>query len=155
MTEAELANADALLDANIIVAICCDPQDPRFERLALMDEDGRSLLIRLLGSCKSLLTIPQALAEASNLLGQKAGRDLRLARLRTLVTEVLEQFVPSRSAVAEDGYRYLGLTDAALLVAAGDRSRTLLTMDALLHDSAARLGLKSVNFNHIRGRYLT
>ncbi len=149
-----------VLDTNLLVFFVVGLVDIRrirdHKRLkgALYREVDHQLLCRIVSGSKGLALTPHVLAETSNLLGKP--RDPQsfayFEFLKALLSRdggVEEFHVAGRTAVGRPEYRYLGLTDAALLVQdPGDF--TLITVDTALHLAALQAGRACINFDHIR-----
>jgi predicted nucleic acid-binding protein len=101
------------------------------------------------------LTVPQVLAEASNLV-DLPGPELLVARahLRGYIELAVEVELRSRQAANESSYPRLGLTDAAIAMAARQYGCTVLTDDLDLYLQLSTAGLSVENFTHTRRRYL-
>ncbi|MDX2181475.1 MAG: hypothetical protein SFV18_17910 [Bryobacteraceae bacterium] len=94
-----------------------------------------------------ILTTPNVLTESSNLLEKVPnGRHA----LREASRDWPETFVPSRVAMDRPEYRYLGLTDAAILETGLRRKCLVLTTDAVLERDLSKAGVDAVNFNHVK-----
>lgn len=146
---------DYVLDANLIVLLVVGLTDPneigRHKRLSGYDvRDFEILKSVLLGASRIIFT-PNALTEASNLLGH--GDDLRRKRfastLAAIVEKEHEEWMPARQAVERRELLRLGLTDAVLLSLASSGG-SLLTADLPLYLAAAAAGCDTVNFDDLR-----
>ena len=95
--------------------------------------------------------LPHVLAETSNLLSQKSGRERRRNALAANLKEWSDASVSANDILPTADYRRFGATDAALLVwLAEAENRLVVTEDARLHVHAAHKGLNMVNFSHYR-----
>ncbi|MEM9555104.1 MAG: PIN domain-containing protein [Acidobacteriota bacterium] len=145
----------AVLDANVLVLLVVGAADPslieRHKRTEIFAEEDFDTLTRFLKPYLKLQVTPHALAEASNLLAQSkspAREQLRQA-LAHLLGTLVEVCIPSETAVRNEVYLRLGLTDATLAEAVA-RGATLLTTDLDLYRAVQAQGYLAVNFNHVR-----
>ena len=91
-------------------------------------------------------TLPNVLTEALNHLGADSDYS-RWAPV--FLADWPESYVSSATVMEQPEYRYLGLTDTAILLALGP-SDWLITADAKLHIAAGRRKLNTINFDHQR-----
>lgn len=151
-----------LIDANLltlmIVGMLGNGEIARFKRTSshFIEEDalGMDQMIRQFGW---VATTPHIMTETSNLLG---GLDkFRLARARDYLASFAQRAseieVSSTHVVESPAFYNLGLTDAALCLAAKQEPLALVTIDGELYQYAAsRLSVEAINFNHIRQEWL-
>jgi hypothetical protein len=144
-----------VLDSNLLVLLVVGLTDPhligRHKRLKAYDQDDLSLLQNLLAQAGRIVVTPNTLTETSNLLAyiEEPARSRIREAFRLLIRAVDEEFVPSRTAAEALEFRWLGLTDAALLEVT-DESYTLLTADLDLYLASLKRGASALNFNHLR-----
>ncbi len=143
------------LDANLLVLLIVGRIHPGLiathKRLRAFDAENYAMLIAHLDGT-TLVTTPNAMTEASNLVAQgvrEPARSPLFAELKIFSETVSEAYVPSTSATSMPEYLWLGLTDAAWL-ARLDSGTELLTVDLNLVLAAQRRGRSAVNFNHRR-----
>ena len=118
-------------------------------RTAAFSAADYDLLEDQIGRYAPMITIPAVLTEVSNLLGNDLHR--HLAPTLQEVGVMLEERVPSKNRVLCDrGFDRLGFADASILLAV-DPDTTLLTADVSLYLEACYRGLRTQNFNHLRG----
>ncbi|WP_285669956.1 hypothetical protein [Paralimibaculum aggregatum] len=123
----------------------------RHKRLAEYDPEAFLLLLEQLEGA-DLVTTPNAMTEASNLVVQGLRGSLRaevLAALARFSELAREHYEPSRGVTEAPEYLRLGLADTAWL-AVLDRETELLTVDLGLYLAALDRGLPARNFNHLR-----
>lgn len=98
---------------------------------------------------------PNILTETSNLVSQI--RDPAKTKIRkvfrAIVTGISETYVPSSVGVGHSEFLRLGLTDASIIERSSS-SVTVLTTDLDLYLAVEARGVRAVNFNHLRDRYL-
>lgn len=113
-------------------------------------EEDYEILLCVLGDEPELILLPNVVTEASNLLAQIANpyKDALLRTLKDAVLAFREDYVTSRRSVARAEFRYLRLTDCALLDATGVRLH-LLTVDLDLYLAFSRAGRPATNFRHV------
>jgi hypothetical protein len=148
-----MSRKPVLLDANLlvllVVGLVSEPAIPKHKRTKKFSVSDFRLLKDYLNDAPKIAVTPNAVTEASNLLGKNdegmTGRYRDM--LKQLLNEWGEIFIRSSAAALHPAYRRLGITDAALL----DESlgeHELLTMDLDLYLAAGRLGRKATNFAH-------
>lgn len=148
---------DLLVDANILVLYLVGNLDPRLiskhKRTNQFDVEDYHLLDDFLRQFKKLVTTPNVLTEASNMVAQIGGQET-VTRLRVVLGKIVEaldeQYVPSVQASTAEEFRRLGLTDAALLSLAKQERLLVLTDDRPLYDALQGKGIAAINFHHLR-----
>lgn len=146
-----------LIDSNLLVLFLVGSVDPRqieqFKRPRQYTPEDFKLLCSFAAGFNSLVTTPNILTEASNLTGQLAGplRGRVFAALATLTRAPtsVERYFPSADVVEELAFLSLGLTDAAILLAATEPA-AVLTDDLDLYLRLAAENPHVYNFNHLR-----
>lgn len=113
-------------------------------------EEDFDALLALLGDDPELILLPNVVTEASNLLAQIANpyKDALLHTLKAAVLTFREDYVTSRNAVFRAEFKFLRLTDCALLDAPDGRLH-LLTVDLDLYLAFLRAGRPATNFRHV------
>ena len=102
-----------------------------------------------------IVVTPNVVTECSNLLDDSRPKDGKSPRgqvLKELIAEkavVVEDYVPSAKAMSLDEYRYLGVSDCALLSLV-DEETSLLTEDTELAYKAMVINRDSKCFGQIR-----
>ena len=145
-----------ILDANLIVLFAVGLVDarrvPSHKRLKSYRPEDFYLLEIILSKASKITSLPNAWTEASNLLGP-SGEDTRQAKIIAIFQKLVAAwgciYVPSDVAVTRSEFRFLGLTDSALLELA-KADFTILSADAKLCLAAWNAGLKASNFNDLR-----
>jgi hypothetical protein len=122
----------------------------RFNRTQQYTVAEFRLLSRIVDQFPTVITTPHVLTEVSNLAGLREP-ELRTLRsiLRGLTEKSHEVFEASKLVMADRAFARLGLTDAAILIAAASGC-LVLTADLALHVELAARGIGAINFNHIR-----
>jgi hypothetical protein len=144
-----------IIDANLLVLFIVGSTHrglvAKHKRLRAFSLEDFDLLCRLLGSSPQVLVTPNALTEASNLLGYIAepARTQVFETFRKLVPFFTEEYIRSSVACKRTEFLRLGLTDSGL-IEMSDTSRSILTTDLDLYLSALKLGISAINFNHLR-----
>lgn len=148
-----------ILDANLLVLLVVGEVDRREiavqKRLRSYGPEDYDLLTEIVRKFRTILTFPNVLTEASNLLRQcpdhkKPAFGRALAAFARGATE---SYQVSREAVRHPHYVRLGLTDAVLLRALAPADH-LLTADLDIYLAALQAGLKAENYWHLREAYL-
>jgi hypothetical protein len=113
-------------------------------------EEDFDLLLAVLGDAPELILLPNVVTEASNLLAQIANpyKDALLRTLKVAVLTFREVYVASRTAVERAEFKFIRLTDCALLDTR-DKSFHLLTVDLDLYLAFSRAGRPATNFRHV------
>ena len=145
------------IDANLIVLLVVGQAGRdlivKHRRTRGFTVEDYERLIRATSRVDELRVTPNALTEASNLLGQhgEPERSQLLLTLRALIERSPETVVASADAARHVAFPRLGLTDAALLeVVSADAP--LLTVDLDLYVAALASGEEAaINFNRWRG----
>jgi hypothetical protein len=112
------------------------------------------LLTDLMGEFLEIFTVPQVIAEVSNLTDMD-GRERVLARemLRQVIHQTTESGVSSSAASRHTLFPGLGIADAALAVASQELNCMVLTDDLPLYIRLSSLGRPVVNYTHLRERF--
>ncbi len=146
-----------LVDTNLLVLLAVGTVNRRrvevFKRTRQYTIRDFDLLLRVLGNWNSLYTVPQVMAEVSNLT-DLTGPERQQVRhfLRNVVFEVTEVNVSSVQAVEEPSFWTLGLVDAAIAAVAREHACAVLTDDLDLYLRLQRDGVTVINFTHLRAQ---
>jgi hypothetical protein len=144
-----------IIDANLLLLFIVGTTNRRLvakhKRLKAFSLDDFDLLCRLIASSPQVFVTPNALTEASNLLGYigEPARSQVFKTFRAIVRSASEEYIQSRIACETKEFLRLGLTDSGLIEIA-DTSRSILTTDLDLYLSALMRGVSAINFNHLR-----
>jgi len=144
-----------IIDANLLVLFVVGATGrnlvARHKRLKAFSVDDFDLLCGLIESSPEVLVTPNALTEASNLLGYIAepARTRVFETFRTIILSTPEEYVQSSTACKLNEFIRLGLTDSGL-IELGSGGRSLLTTDLDLYISALSHGISAINFHHLR-----
>ena len=142
-----------LVDANLLVLWAVGAVSPaliaRHKRLNAYVENDYKVLSDFMAGYDSIAVTPNALSEASNIARYIAEpARSKVAMILARIAETSKEFyVPSARAVARNEYRYLGLTDAAMLEVMDVH---LLTDDLDLLVAAESQGKTCFYFTHLR-----
>ncbi|MGZ5441924.1 MAG: hypothetical protein ACXW31_05605 [Thermoanaerobaculia bacterium] len=154
----QYAGKGILLDSNLllllVVGVCDRNQITRYKRLSVFAPEDFDVLVALVAKFRHLFITPHVVTEVSNLAGGLTG-DLKRNCFRTLAESIAaaeELITPSRSVSEHDLFVELGMTDAAIHMAAGSPP-LVLTMDFRLAQTLAARNRPVINFNHLRYRY--
>jgi hypothetical protein len=143
-----------VLDANLLVLLVAGYTDEnlieRHKNLSSYDADGFDLLVEKLAEYSQVVLTPNTLTEASNLLRQIGDPDRSRVTLMlgNLILANEEYYIVSKDAAAEEKFIRLGLTDAALLIAAREHG-ALLSADIGVYLAASAEGIEAFNFAHL------
>lgn len=148
-----------LVDTNLLVLRVIGDVNPRrigsFKRLASYTLSDYRLLHWHMKHAAQSFTTPQVMSEVSNLT-DLTGDELRAAlhMLREHICASTEIATTSHDASAAPTYSRLGLTDAAILMTAGQQGFAVLTNDLDLYLALQERGIPSANFTHLRAALL-
>lgn len=144
-----------ILDSNLLLLFIVGGTSRDYialhKRLRAYTPPDFDTLLQIVKSARRVAVTPNTLTEVSNLL-RNFGELREPAQSRILYTfermarNQEEIVIASARAVERREFRRLGLTDAALLEAAGS-FHTLLTSDLDLYLAAVSRGQSAVNFN--------
>jgi len=143
------------IDAQLLVLLVVGLSSPelicRHRRLNAYTSSDFDLLRDLIAHHAVVVVTPNALTEASNLLGYSSDpiKSQLFESLKALVGSVREEYIESRLACDRGEFVRLGLSDAALLSTSMDDC-TLVTSDLDLYLAALASGREAINFNHLR-----
>ena len=148
-----------VVDSNLLILLVVGLVDVRLiegqKRLKIFSIDDYLFLKRQLESYDEIVLTPNTLTETSNLILNREANwktsDKRIGlKLAEMIDRLDECYIESRKSVGRTEFKYLGLTDSAILELLEDENIELLTTDAALHIAAQKLGRHSINFNHLR-----
>ena len=143
------------IDAELLVLLIVGAASPEFiekhRRLNAYTAADFQLLGSIIGPADQVLVTPNALTEASNLLGYVSEpiRTLLYATFREMVAGLEERYVQSSHAATREEFLRLGLADSAMLEAVKGGA-ILLTADLDLYLAAISGGREAINFVHAR-----
>jgi hypothetical protein len=146
-----------LVDTNLLVLYAVRTVNRRrieiFKRTRQYTVPDFDLLLRVLGKWKSLHTVPQVMAEVSNLT-DLTGPERQQVRqvLKSTISEITEVNISTVQALQEPCYWSLGLVDAAIASVAREHSCAVLTDGLDLYLRLQRDGAAAVNFTHLRAQ---
>jgi rRNA-processing protein FCF1 len=104
-----------------------------------------------MGQFKPLYTVAHVMAEVSNLTDLNGRERIRARHVLAAAIAILEEpHVSSRKASTDSTFKRLGLTDAAISVAAREYKCGVLTDDFDLYLELEREGLTVTKFSHLR-----
>ena len=149
-----------LIDANllsvVLIGLLGRGEIERFKRTRSYTDEDALAIDGLVGQFGWVCTTPHVIAEVSNLLDwlDPSKRVVALRHLAAFAQSSREIFSLATEIVSTPVYFKLGITDAALCMAASQHPLVLLTADLPLYQYASGLRLEAVNFNHIRQEWL-
>lgn len=144
-----------VLDTNLSVLLCVGLTKrsyiARHKKLQAYTEADYDLLAENIENAAEIVISPNIATETSNLtrqIGDPAKTEISQT-LAKILREWREVYFPSSEAAVRTEYKWLGLTDAAIL-GTMKKDMVLLTADHLLHVAAADADIEVINFNHLR-----
>lgn len=145
-----------LIDSNLLVVLIVGASDPgqvgRVKRTEGWLVEDYELLRDLAASFPSVITTPNLLTEASNLLNNAAYGALRdecFARLKLWAERLRERYLPSRNLARDPAFADYGLADAGVVRLAKEGFLVLST-DGPLCARVASEGAAALNFDALR-----
>jgi hypothetical protein len=123
----------------------------KFKRTQPFTAEDSDLLAELMVRFRKIVTTPQILAEVSNLLGQlpDTTRDQVFSGpFRTLIEQIAEEYVESRSVAGGESFPKFGLTDCS--IERLSRGHAVLTADFKLYVYLMKQNADVINFHHYR-----
>lgn len=152
---------DLLVDTNLLVLLAIGSFEPglieRHKRTRQFTVADYRLLRQFLARFRTVVSTPNVLTEASNLVDQGVGakREGVQALLASIIGALEEHYIPSQEGCGVEEFQRLGLADSAILHLAQSRAQSrrdllVLTDDLHLYLALQRRGLEAVNFNHLR-----
>jgi rRNA-processing protein FCF1 len=143
-----------LIDANLLVLYLIGKTNQnriaKFDRTQQFTIAEFRMLERFVNQFRRIVTTPHVLTEVSN-LARLRGTELKM--LRTTFREIMDRsreiYDESRAIAFDASFLSLGLTDAAISMAAR-HEMLVLTDDLDLYWTLGRRGIDVINFNHIR-----
>ena len=160
MTDAEQFDQNArsrgvLIDTNLfvllIVGLVNRERIPRFKRTSHYTPEDWDLLVGLIEQIPRRYAIAHVLAEVNTLTDMK-GQEKVIARemLHRVIAITEELHIPSVEVCASSYYCRLGLTDAAIGLAARKCGCSVLTNDSDLYIALMEEGASVLRFDHLR-----
>jgi rRNA-processing protein FCF1 len=148
-------NRGVLLDTNLLIVYPVGMFDlgrlTKFKRTAAFTTDDFYLLTQLLGFLGKIITTPNILTEVnsfSNQLPDAVKKDY-YANFATRILVMEEHYVASDQVSSSPSFARFGLTDLVIARLA-QNSHLVLTDDLRLTHHLHSLGIKVINFNHVR-----
>jgi hypothetical protein len=147
----------AILDSNLLLFSWCSTFNPglvtSFKRLNTFQIEDIELLSETLKVFSVLRTTPHVLTEVSNLANQlpKWIKQDWSEHFSKQIQVIEEEWLRANTMAGSD-LLWLGLTDATLAELA--KTNVILTLDFPLSNSLESLGLKVINFTHLRSLWL-
>ena len=144
-----------LVDTNLLLLLVVGFLDPsyieRFKRTQAFAIEDFHLLTKMVAFFTRIVTTPNVLTEASNLLGQlpEEGREEFSLVFARLARRAEEDFTPSSELVAQLHFAKFGLTDSSIIETCKGKY-LVLTVDLPLFGYLTHTGIDAINFNHIR-----
>jgi len=146
-----------LLDSNLLLVWIVGTIDPllvpKFTRTSAYSTDDFDMLVTYIERFDERLILPNVATEVNNLIGKLTGEYLAMAHalLASEISMWTERYISSRDAVSQPEFARLGITDAAILLAASEDVQ-VATDDLKLYIGLLARGASAVNFTHIRTR---
>lgn len=142
-----------ILDTNLAVLLIVGLAGRTFisqhKRLAAFDEIDFDHLKEIVDDHDALVFSPNVLTETNNIVRQAPhhAHNSIQALFGDIVRATAELYIESTHAVARPEFKWLGLSDAVILLLASDET-LIMTTDVRLYVAAQNAGYPSQNFNH-------
>ena len=150
----------ALVDCNLLtvlfIGMLGSGEVEKFKRTQEYTSEDAVGIDEILSRFGWICTTPHVLSEVSNLIDWVQGQNRYkvMEYLATYIQTVSEHHRSARELVHTKVFFELGLTDAGLVDLAYTENLVLITADLRLYHYASGLGVKSINFNHLREAWL-
>lgn len=150
----------ALIDCNLltvlIIGMLGRGEVERFKRTQEYTSEDAVGIDELLSKFAWVCVTPHVLAEVANLLDWVKGenRNKVMDFLSKFVQTVSEHHQAAKTLVETRVYFQLGLSDAGLVNLSASEDLVLITADLHLYQYASGLGVKAINFHHLREAWL-
>lgn len=149
------ANSGVLIDTNILILLVLGSYDKKqievFKRTRVFVVEDYDTLVSFVGHFAQIITTPNIITEASNILGQLP-ENIKFGafnKLKDLIYILKEEYVTSKNASSSPEFIRFGVTDATIL-AVSQVPYLVLTDDFRLSQYLQSKGVDVINFNHIR-----
>jgi hypothetical protein len=144
-----------LVDTNLLLLFCVGVHDPdqieKFKRTRTFIKDDFELLVHFLAAFDKVITIPNILTEVNSLSNQ-LNEQLKPAYYQDFANHIQlmeESYIPSSEISRTEPFGKFGLTDSGIVELV--RTRYLVLSDDLrLVGHLQKVGIDSINFNHLR-----
>jgi rRNA-processing protein FCF1 len=144
-----------LIDTNILLLWFVGNVNPgrisQFNRTEKFLTQDYEFLINILTYFSKIVTTPNVLTEVNSLINQigEPERSQCYSVFAQEITKLNESYIESTDAVQLDVFNKYGLTDCGIVAVARDEY-LVLTDDFKLSGYLEKVGIDTVNFNHIR-----
>ncbi len=148
-------NKGILIDTNILLLLIVGSSNRKrisqFKRTEQFIPEDYDLLIKLIDLFPKIITTPNILTEVNSLTNQigEPERSKCFAIFAQLISEIDEFTLSSQDIVKNNGFIKFGLTDCGI-VEVSKNQYLVLTDDFKLFNYLQKLGIDSINFNHLR-----
>lgn len=132
----------------LLVGACDANRFKDINRIAGYTKDNYHLLLDLLEFFERIITTPNILTEASNLLRQAHLSHDDYLIVTEYVKSFKEEYIPSAKVVSHDHFYQFGLADIATLDCACGKY-LVLTADAPLYGYLVNMNVDAINFNYM------
>lgn len=143
------------IDTNALIILILGLMDPRqigsHKRTSIYNENDFLELSAIIGSLDRLVTLPNIWTETDNLLNN-FNHDHRwnyYQVLKNLISETSEKYLSTSTALNNDSFLELGVTDS-LILEIGKDCEFIITSDSKLSDYAIANGIKVYDVVKVR-----
>ena len=148
-------NKRILIDTNILLLLIVGSSNRKrisqFKRTEQFIPEDYDLLIKLIDLFPKIITTPNILTEVNSLTNQigEPERSKCFSIFAQLISEIEEVALSSQEIVKNNGFIKFGLTDCGIIELSKNQY-LVLTDDFKLFNYLQKLGIDSINFNHLR-----
>ena len=148
-------NKGIVIDTNILLLLIVGTANRKrisqFKRTQQFLPEDYDLLIKLINLFPKIIITPNILTEVNSLTNQigEPERSKCFAIFAQLISEIEEIALSSQEIVKNNGFIKFGLTDCGIIELSKNQY-LVLTDDFKLFNYLQKLGIDSINFNHLR-----
>ncbi len=148
-------NKGILIDTNILLLLIVGSSNRKrisqFKRTEQFVPEDYDLLIKLINLFPTIITTSNILTEVNSLTNQigEPERSKCFTILAQLISEIEEFALSSQDIIKNNGFIKFGLTDCGIIELSKNQY-LVLTDDFKLFNYLQKLGIDSINFNHLR-----
>ncbi|MDJ0601003.1 MAG: PIN domain-containing protein [Crocosphaera sp.] len=148
-------NKGIVIDTNILLLLIVGTANRKrisqFKRTQQFIPEDYDLLIELINLFPKIIITPNILTEVNSLTNQigEPERSKCFAIFAQLISEIEECALSSQEIVKNNGFIKFGLTDCGIIELSKNQY-LVLTDDLKLSNYLQKLGIDSINFNHLK-----
>ncbi|TCN65410.1 PIN domain-containing protein [Acetobacteroides hydrogenigenes] len=150
-----LSGKNIVLDCNIFILLIIGSLGHEHvrknKRTNIFDVNDYLLLMNIISN-SNIITTPNILTEASNLLEnyEYSGAKIGLKGISTLINNTIEVYKSSSELIYHESFLKFGLSDTSVFNLCYEKKAVAITIDFPLYGYLSSLSLDVINFNHLR-----